>query len=65
MGVVTRPHVFGGTRIVDYLGRVDLPHERIGETWEVRDVEGDNARIVEGSLAGRSFRSLPWSMGTS
>jgi mannose-6-phosphate isomerase len=57
--------VFGGTRIVDYLGRVDLPHERIGETWEVRDVEGDNARIVEGSLAGRSFRSLPWSMGTS
>ena len=54
----TRPHVFGGTLIADWLGRRDLPAGRLAETWEVSDVEEDIAQVVDGPLAGRSLREL-------
>ncbi|MDJ1135672.1 type I phosphomannose isomerase catalytic subunit [Streptomyces iconiensis] len=53
-----KQHVFGGRYIPRYLGRDGMPEGRIAETWEVSDVEGDGAHIVNGALAGRSLRGL-------
>lgn len=54
----TKSHVFGGTLIQKRMGRDDLPDERIAETWEVSDVDGEIAGVVEGPLAGSSLREL-------
>ncbi|MFG2004177.1 class I mannose-6-phosphate isomerase [Spirillospora sp. NPDC048911] len=54
----TMTHVFGGRAIVDLLGRLDAPEGRIAETWEVSDVEGKGAEVLEGPLAGWSLRRL-------
>lgn len=51
-------HVFGGRAIVDRLGRRGLPDGPIAETWEVSDVDGSGAEVLDGPLAGRSLRQL-------
>ncbi|GAA3724543.1 class I mannose-6-phosphate isomerase [Spinactinospora alkalitolerans] len=50
--------VFGGRAIARRLGRKGLPDWPIGEAWEVSDVEGAGAEVMDGPLAGRSLRSL-------
>lgn len=52
-----RTYVFGGTRIADRLARDDLSG-RVAETWEVSDVDGSVASIVDGPFAGRSLREV-------
>lgn len=52
------PHVFGGRAIPERLGRGGLPEGRIGETWEVSDVDGMLAEVTNGPLAGRPLRDL-------
>lgn len=54
----TKSHIFGGTLIQQRLGRQELPDERIAETWEVSDVDGDIAEVAEGPLAGQRLRDL-------
>lgn len=54
----TQPHVFGDRAIPDRLGRAGLPEGRVGETWEVSDVEGLGSEVTNGPLAGKSLRSL-------
>ncbi|MFF4014794.1 class I mannose-6-phosphate isomerase [Streptomyces sp. NPDC001843] len=53
-----KQHVFGGRSIPDRLGRGGLPPGRIAETWEVSDVDGDEAHVREGPLAGARLRDL-------
>lgn len=53
-----RPLVFGGHAIARELGKPGLPDWAVAETWEVSDVEGTAAHVLDGPLAGRSLRSL-------
>ncbi|WP_369205091.1 type I phosphomannose isomerase catalytic subunit [Streptomyces sp. PU-14G] len=53
-----KQHVFGGRALPDRLGRSGLPDGPVAETWEVSDVEGDQATVVDGPIAGRSLREL-------
>ena len=53
-----RPLVFGGHAIARELGKPGLPDWSVAETWEVSDVEGTAADVLDGPLAGRSLRSL-------
>ena len=51
-------HIFGGNLIEKKLGKADLPNRRIAETWEVSDVDGMNASVKNGPLAGKTLREL-------
>ncbi|WP_242587120.1 type I phosphomannose isomerase catalytic subunit [Streptomyces sp. MST-110588] len=53
-----KQHVFGGRAIPERLGRAGLPDGPVAETWEVSDVEGNGARVLDGALAGRTLREL-------
>ncbi|GAA1431182.1 class I mannose-6-phosphate isomerase [Microlunatus lacustris] len=53
-----RPLVFGGRAIADELGKAGLPDWSVAETWEVSDVDGSVAEVLDGPLAGRSLRDL-------
>ncbi|MFI7015519.1 class I mannose-6-phosphate isomerase [Streptomyces sp. NPDC050164] len=53
-----KQHVFGGRALAERLGRTGLPDGRVAETWEVSDVDGEGARVADGSLAGRTLRRL-------
>ncbi|GGY98719.1 type I phosphomannose isomerase catalytic subunit [Streptomyces poonensis] len=53
-----KQHVFGGRVLADRWGRTGLPAGPVAETWEVSDVDGDGARVVDGPLAGRPLRQL-------
>ncbi|GGL62866.1 mannose-6-phosphate isomerase [Streptomyces fumigatiscleroticus] len=53
-----KQHVFGGRALPDRLGRAGLPSGRIAETWEVSDVDGDEASVRQGPLAGVRLREL-------
>jgi len=54
----TQPNVTGGAQIQDRLGRHDLGGGRLAETWEVSDVDGHIASVVDGALMGRRLRDL-------
>ncbi|MEU6776722.1 type I phosphomannose isomerase catalytic subunit [Streptomyces sp. NPDC046759] len=53
-----RQHVFGGGALAGRLGRTGLPEGPVAETWEVGDVDGEEATVAEGPLAGQSLRGL-------
>lgn len=53
-----RTYGFGGTAIVDRLGKANMPLRRLAETWEVSDVDGDIATVRDGALGGRTLREL-------
>ncbi|MFH9423891.1 type I phosphomannose isomerase catalytic subunit [Streptomyces sp. NPDC017529] len=53
-----KQHVFGGRDITERLGRTALPGGPVAETWEVSDVEGEAAHVMNGSLAGHTLRQL-------
>ncbi|MBC8989613.1 class I mannose-6-phosphate isomerase [Micromonospora chalcea] len=53
-----RPLVTGGRAIAERLGRTGLPDWPIAETWEVSDVDGYQAQVTNGPLAGCQLREL-------
>src|SRR3954454_12690884 len=53
-----RPLVFGGRAIAAELGKAGLRDWSVAETWEVSDVDGYVANVVDGALAGQSLRRL-------
>ncbi|MBB5939757.1 class I mannose-6-phosphate isomerase [Streptomyces zagrosensis] len=53
-----KQHIFGGRAIAQRWGRSGLPDGRVAETWEVSDVDGDEAAVVDGPLSGRPLREL-------
>ena len=58
LSVPVATHIFGGQRIKQQLGKADLPDSRIAETWEISDVDGMIASVVNGEYAGCSLREL-------
>ena len=42
--------MFGGRTLAEKFGRGGLPDGRVGETWEVSDVEGMNGEVTNGQL---------------
>jgi mannose-6-phosphate isomerase class I len=55
---MARPLVFGGHEIAGRLGKAGLPDWAVAETWEVSDVEGQGSTVTNGTLTGRTLRSL-------
>src|SRR3954454_10594484 len=53
-----KQHAFGGRALAERLGRTGLPRGPVAGTWEVSDVDGEGARVADGSLAGRGLRRL-------
>lgn len=53
-----RTHVFGGHEIAERLGKRGLPPGRIAETWEISDVPGSSATVLDGPLAGQSLHDV-------
>ncbi|MFK4067857.1 class I mannose-6-phosphate isomerase [Streptomyces sp. NPDC029674] len=56
--VTAKPLVFGGQAIARRLGKAGIPDWSVAETWECSDVEGAQAVVVDGPLAGRSLREV-------
>ena len=54
---ILKTPIWGGTRLAPFKGLdTDLP--KIGESWEVSDVTGDESVVSEGPLAGTTLREL-------
>ena len=53
-----RTYVFGGTRIAYRLQRHELGPSDIAESWEVSDVDGAIATIIDGPFEGQSLRDV-------
>lgn len=49
---------WGGRRLEELYGRKLPPDQRIGESWEISDREGDFSEIAEGPFAGKTLRWL-------
>lgn len=58
MTTPSKPLVFGDHAIARQLGKAGIPDWGIGETWECTDVDGNNATVTDGALAGTSLREL-------
>src|SRR5438270_7768266 len=53
-----RQHVFGGRLIQEKVGKRTLPDEKVAETWEISDVDGDISVVTNGEFAGKSLRDV-------
>lgn len=53
-----RTYAFGERLIPDMLAKEDAPDGIVAETWEVSDVPGARATVLNGELAGREFHDV-------
>ena len=49
--------MWGGEKLKTVLKK-NYSEDRIGESWEISDVEGDETTVLEGGLAGKSLKDL-------
>ncbi len=54
---ILKSKVWGGTRIAQYKG-IETSEERIGESWELSAVPGDESVVSDGELAGKRISEL-------
>jgi len=55
---VLKPRLWGGRRLEALLGKALPPDDRIGESWELADLEDGQSVVARGPAAGRSLRQL-------
>ncbi len=53
-----KPKPWGGRRLAALLGKQLPAGERIGESWELASLPGNESRVRAGPLAGRTLREL-------
>lgn len=58
LSIHVRTYAFGERLIPDMLGKTDVPEGIVAETWEVSDVAGARATVLNGALAGRPFHDV-------
>ena len=49
--------IWGGNKLKTVLKK-NITEESIGESWEISDVEGNQTRVINGPLAGKTLREL-------
>ena len=54
---LSKYRIWGGEKLKTVLNK-DFKGDHIGESWEISDVEGDQTRVINGSLVGRTLKSL-------
>lgn len=58
LSIHIRTYAFGERLIPDMLGKTGTPEGIVAETWEVSDVPGARATVLNGALAGREFHDV-------
>ena len=54
---VYKYRIWGGEKLKTVLKK-NYSEDRIGESWEISDVKGDETTVLEGGLAGKSLKDL-------
>ena len=54
---LSKYRIWGGEKLNTVLNK-DFKGDHIGESWEISDVEGDQTRVINGPLVGRTLKSL-------
>jgi len=54
---ILKEKIWGGQKLNKYLNKENVA-SNIGESWEISDVEGDTSIVINGSLKGKSLKSL-------
>ena len=55
---IYKEKIWGGNKIVKRFGRKNTSSEKIGESWELSAVEGDDSIVTNGYLEGNSLSEL-------
>ena len=62
---IFKPKIWGGRKLETLLDKSLPAGEKIGESWEVADLEDDQSLVANGPLAGRGLGDLVKDWGTS
>jgi mannose-6-phosphate isomerase len=54
---ILKEKIWGGNKLVELLHK-ETQKSRVGESWEISDVEGDTSIVANGNLKGKSLRTL-------
>jgi mannose-6-phosphate isomerase len=54
---ISKYRIWGGNKLNTVLNK-GFNEENIGESWEISDVEGDETKVSEGPLSGKTLRQL-------
>lgn len=54
---ILKEKIWGGTKLEKLLHK-KADHKRIGESWEISDIEGDISIVANGPLKGKSLKDL-------
>ncbi len=54
---ILKDRLWGGSKLKDILGK-NLPHDKVGESWEISAVEGAVSVVVNGAFKGMSFQDI-------
>lgn len=55
---ILKPKPWGGRKLAELFGKAVPPGERIGESWELSDLPGNESVVRDGPHAGRTIREL-------
>jgi mannose-6-phosphate isomerase len=62
---IFKPKIWGGRRLEALVGKALPGDERIGESWEVADLEDNQSVVARGPAAGRTLGELVKKWGTA
>lgn len=62
---IYKHRIWGGDRILKYWGRPAQADPRIGESWELSDLESDPSRVAVGPAKGKTLHELMDAWGAS
>jgi mannose-6-phosphate isomerase len=54
---ISKHRIWGGNKLNTVLNK-GFSSDNIGESWEISDVEGDETKVVNGKLAGKTLKEL-------
>lgn len=55
---ILKETIWGGDYLYKELGKGDNPQAKVGESWEISSVEGNESEVVDGPLAGNTITEL-------
>ena len=62
---IFKPKIWGGRRLETSFGKPIPPRERIGESWELADLEDDQSVVARGPAAGEPLGKLTREWGSN
>lgn len=55
---ILKEKIWGGSKIKDILSRGNSNEGKIGETWELSTIDGNESVIANGKLKGQSIKEI-------